>query len=172
MKYKLFDGWWKRYYCGCAFMIFAIAGIVLRAVWFGNTSELALWGVGLGCVYGAILLSAIFAQRRLLTYVIAEPNVFSAYSHGHRKLCSIDRRKSIYYACFSTPASGCGPIPLIALSNNLFVYSDYLGSITARKRFIQGYDWKKIVLMPYNEQTMPLLSLDKWQCVQMHDSEM
>ncbi len=54
---------------------------------------------------------------------------------------------------------------MIAISNEPFVYADYLGNIITRRRFIQGYDWKKVIIMPYDERTKPLLDLDAWRCV-------
>lgn len=86
-------------------------------------------------------------------------------AHMRRELCRIDLRQTVYYARFTTLASGCGKIPLIAISNEPFVYADYLGNIITRRRFIQGYDWKKVILMPYDERTKPLLDLDAWRCV-------
>ena len=163
MKYKLFQGWWVRFYFCCALMMSTIVGILVFAVWAGE--DMILWGMGLAGLYAVLWLCMIFMQRRLLTYVVTEPSAFCAYSLTRRELCRIDLRQTVYYARFTTLASGCGKIPLIAISNEPFVYSDYLGNIITRRRFIQGYDWKKVILMPYDERTKPLLDLDAWRCV-------
>ena len=163
MKYKLFQGWWVRFYFCCALMMSTIVGILVFAVWAGE--DMILWDMGLAGLYAVLGLCMIFMQRRLLTYVVTEPSAFCAYSLTRRELCRIDLRQTVYYARFTTLASGCGKIPLIAISNEPFVYADYLGNIITRRRFIQGYDWKKVILMPYDERTKPLLDLDAWRCV-------
>ena len=143
MKYKLFQGWWVRFYFCCALMMSTIVGILVFAVWAGE-EDMILWDVGLEGLYAVLWLCMIFMQRRLLTYVVTEPSAFCAYSLMRRELCRIDLRQTVYYARFTTLASGCGKIPLIAISNEPFVYADYLGNIITRRRFIQGYDWKKV----------------------------
>ena len=93
MKYKLFQGWWVRFYFCCALMMSTIVGVLVFAVWAGE--DMILWGM-------------IFMQRRLLTYVVTEPSAFCAYSLTRRELCRIDLRQTVYYARFTTLASGCG----------------------------------------------------------------
>ena len=51
MKYKLFQGWWVRFYFCCALMMSTIVGVLVFAVWAGE--DMILWGMGLagsGCV--------------------------------------------------------------------------------------------------------------------------
>ena len=93
MKYKLFQGWWVRFYFCCALMMSTIVGVLVFAVWAGE--DMILWGMGLAGLYAVL----------------------------------------------------------------------WLGNIITRRRFIQGYDWKKVILMPYDERTKPLLDLDAWRCV-------
>ena len=41
MKYKLFQGWWVRFYFCCALMMSTIVGILVFAVWAGE--DMILW---------------------------------------------------------------------------------------------------------------------------------
>ena len=106
MKYKLFQGWWVRLYFCCALMMSTIVGVLVFAVWAGE--DMILWGMGLAGLYAVLWLCMIFMQRRLLTYVVTEPSAFCAYSLTRRELCRIDLRQTVYYARFTTLASGCG----------------------------------------------------------------
>lgn len=43
MKYKLFQGWWGRFYFCCALMMSTIVGVLVFAVWAGE--DMILWGM-------------------------------------------------------------------------------------------------------------------------------
>lgn len=73
MKYKLFQGWWVRFYFCCALMMSTIVGILVFAVWAGE--DMILWDVGLEGLYAVLWLCMIFMQRRLLTYVVTETSL-------------------------------------------------------------------------------------------------
>ena len=54
MKYKLFQGWWARFYFCCALMMSTIVGILVFAVWAGE--DMILWDVGLAGLYAVLWL--------------------------------------------------------------------------------------------------------------------
>ena len=60
MKYKLFQGWWGRFYFCCALMMSTIVGVLVFAVWAGE--DMILWGMGLAGLYAVLWLCMIIMQ--------------------------------------------------------------------------------------------------------------
>ena len=109
-----------------------------------------------GIVFGGIVF-----VRRLYAYVIANESMFCGYSFYHKKKCTVYRGKPVYYAVFETTLGGTSR-KLVALSNEPF---EYRVASKHGVKFVQSYDIKKIVVLPYNESTKPLLNLEQWNNV-------
>ena len=61
MKYKLFQGWWVRFYFCCALMMSTIVGVLVFAVWAGE--DMILWGMGLAGLCSALAVYDFHAEK-------------------------------------------------------------------------------------------------------------
>lgn len=77
-----------------------------------------------------------------------------------KKLCTITTTNPTYYAVFTSPQGMLSTDRFIVLSNEPFEYQTTYG--VAKVRFIQHYNMAKQIVIPYNEQTIPILNLDAW----------
>ena len=56
-----------------------------------------------------------------------------------------------------------GRLEFIAISNSPFEYQETYG--IAKVRFLQHYDMAKQIVLPYDNQTIKLLDIQKWHKV-------
>ena len=157
MKIYLSKYWRINSLVNFCVMIFIIVGTVLFFVWSNDSEDYIM--VLAASLYVLILGCILVGSKRFHTYVIVEKHEIYSYSLFSKKLCTITTTNPIYYAVFTTP-QGLNTSKFIALSNEPFEYQTTYG--VAKVRFIQHYNMEKIIVLPYNIQTIPILNLDEW----------
>ena len=121
-------------------------------------------------VFTAVILCLFTMIWRALIHTKVEPNSYQSFL-GKRKQCYVDRTKDIYYTVFGYPAKkvdSYGKDSYIAFSNEPFVAKYYL---TNWGSFINKYDTKKIILLPYYEEIVPYLNVENWHKIEMEYPE-
>ena len=162
MKIYLSTYWRKSNLFNLCMIIFIVIGTIIFCIWTeGNEEDYVIILCSLLYILG--FGGIIVGSRKFLTYVLVENNLFQSYSFFNNKLCEVDINKPIYYVIFNTPQGQFANSQFIAISNEMFHYQAFYG--ITKIRFIQYYDWKKQIILPYNKQTILLLELDKWNKV-------
>ena len=123
-------------------------------------------------LYGVIMMAFVeivilCSCHRFLTYVVVSNDVYTSYILKKR-LCEIDRKKTIYYVIFSANEGVFSRKDYIVLSNDPFEYEEKcsLRIFPWEKRpLLAGYDTKKQIALPYNQETRLILEIEKWKLV-------
>lgn len=82
------------------------------------------------------------------------------------KSCAPSQRQmrfAVYYTIFVSPGGAACCEEFIAISNSPFEYQKTYG--IAKVRFLQHYDMAKQIVLPYDNQTIKLLDIQKWHKV-------
>ena len=97
---------------------------------------------------------------RLLIHTKIDEEGYQSYL-GKRELCYINKEKQIYYAIFGYPLrkKTVGKGAYIAFSDEPFLAKEFL---TPYKSFFEAYNVKKIIVLPYNEETIMYFETAKW----------
>lgn len=107
-------------------------------------------------------LFMIFSYRRC-SYAVIEPAVIHSHSMFGRAKCRVDLNETVYYVQFEAKSLFKDDEKYIAISNQVFRYQPYgAHNLT----FLQTYDQKSIIAMPYNDKTKELLDTEHWANVQ------
>ena len=120
--------------------------------------------------FWVVILCLFTMIWRFLIHTKVEDYFYQSYL-GRRKQCYVDRTKDIYYTVFGYPAKkvdSYGKDSYIAFSNEPFVAKYYL---TNWGSFINKYDTKKIILLPYYEEIVPYLNVENWHKIEMEYPE-
>lgn len=158
MKIYLSKYWRQNSLFILCLMILLIVALVFFCFWSNDREDYIMvlctsWFV---LILGCILI----CSQKFLTYAIVEKHEIHSYSLFSKKLCTITTTSPIYYAVFSSPQGMLSTNRFIVLSNEPFEYQATYG--VAKVRFIQHYNMAKQIVLPYNEQTIPILNLDAW----------
>lgn len=138
MKIYLSKYWRQNSLFILCLMILLIGALVFFCIWSNDREDYIMVLCAAWCVF--ILGCILVCSKRFLTYAIVEKHEIHSYSFFSKKLCT--KR-------------------FIVLSNEPFEYQATYGA--AKVRFIQHYNMAKQMVLPYNEQTIPILNLDAWQ---------
>ena len=122
--------------------------------------------------YGFLLLSLLlfdviygflcFLMRKYLTTVIINDGIYQSY-FIKKQLCQINGNNKIYYAVIKAYESSREMKSYIVLSQNEFQLPTDIRKI--ENDFLRTYDWKKMIILPYNDKTIHYLNIDKWELV-------
>lgn len=117
------------------------------------------------CAAWFILVAAclLFFSRRLCTYAVIEEDHIQSFLPTSQILCTISTTDAVYYAIFTSPEGSAHGKEFIAISNSPFEYQETYG--IAKVRFLQHYDMAKQIVLPYDNQTIKLLDIQKWHKV-------
>ena len=113
-----------------------------------------------------VVILCLFAMIwRSLVHTKVEEDSYQSYL-GRRKQCYVDRTKDIYYTVFGYPLrkDTYGKNAYIAFSNEPFTANSSL-------TIFNGYDTKKVIVVPYYEETLPYLDVEKWHKIEMEYPE-
>ena len=137
-------------------MIFLIAATVFFCAWSRDREDYIM----VLCVtwWVFILACILVCSKRFLTYVIVEKDEIHSYSFFSRELCTVTTANPTYYAVFTTPQGMLSTKKFVALSNEPFEYQVTYG--VAKVRFIQHYNMKKQIVLPYDDEVISLLNFD------------
>ena len=164
MKIYLSDYWRKSSLFNLCSMIFIIISSIFFYFyyWSGDGEDYLIFVLESP---GLIALSLVLLNSlRFLRYVIIEEHLFHGYSFFNKKLCTLDTAMPTYYAIFKTTQGFLCVKQFIVLSNESFIFQDNISNMF-KKRFIARYDLKKQIVLPYDEQTIPLLNIEGWHKV-------
>ena len=122
--------------------------------------------------YGFLLfLSLLFAMewllitfllRKYFSYVVVNDNIYQSY-FLKQQLCQINGNQKIYYALIKTYENSREIKPYIVLSEQKFQLPENTRKL--EHGFLTTYDWKKLILLPYNDQTVQLIDVSMWELV-------
>lgn len=158
MKIPLSDYWRKSSLFNLCLLIFIVFGTIAFCIWSRDKEVYIIVICALPFII--ILIAMLLCSRRFLTYVIVEAHQTQAYSFFNKELCSINFDTQVYYSIFKSTEGGIYTKQFIAVSNVPFKYQPVYGA--SKIKFIQHYDLKKQIVMPYNEKIIPFLKLDDW----------
>lgn len=117
-----------------------------------------------------------FPHRRQMMNIFIEENVICSRQFGKVK-CQIHTDRETYYSIFESDylqgvrARG----RYIMFSHEPFVYADCAGTTSVPDRAypsVARYDVTKQIILPYNEQTIPLLPVENWIRLNRADASM
>lgn len=117
------------------------------------------------CAAWFVLVAAclVIFSRRLCTYAVIEESHIQSFLPTSQILCTISTTAAVYYAIFTSPEGSAHGKEFIAISNSPFEYQETYG--IAKVRFLQHYDMAKQIVLPYDNQTIKLLDIQKWHKV-------
>ena len=123
-------------------------------------------------IYGLVMMTVVeiiilCSCHRLLTYVSVENGFYKSYLFK-KCLCVIDRSKPIYYVIFSAQEGMFSKREFIVISNEPFTYEEKRSLRIfpwEQKPLIVSYDTQKQLALPYNQETRPILEINKWKSV-------
>lgn len=122
-------------------------------------------GVPVGLIIAVFPLSI---YHRQLTRISIDDCRCVSYSILQKKLCSVSFDQTVYYSIFYVTFLYAKQVRFIALSNEPFTCELHHTNLN-RKSFFGTYDTSKIVVLPYDETTIPLLRVYEWHCVGQSD---
>lgn len=158
MKIYLSTYWRISNLLNLCMIIIIIIGTIIFCIWSNSSEDYIMVLCALIHILG--FGGIIVCSRKFLTYILWEKPLFQSYSFFKTKLCEVDTSKPVYYKIFQTPQGQFENGQFIAISNEQFQYQEIYG--IAKIRFIQYYDWKKQIVLPYNQKTILLLEIDNW----------
>lgn len=161
MKIYLSDYWRKNSLFNLCLIILIIVGTVIFCAWSRDSEDYIM--IICSAWFVLVLSSILLCSKRFLTYIIVGTNQVHSYSIFNKRLCTVDTTTPTYYAIFKTSQGFLCVKQFIALSNKPFQYQPVYG--ISRVRFIQHYNMKVQIVLPYNEKTIPLLKLEEWHNV-------
>ena len=114
-------------------------------------------------VYALAALLLLIMTRRFLTYVKINRDKMESFIF-RKSLCKVDCREKVYYAIFDGRESLYSTVKYIAVSNEPFEYYDVprFQFFKAKKPFLSTYDIKKVIVVPYHKETIPVLPIEEW----------
>ena len=143
-----------------------IVGPFILFVWIGEAS--AWWLFPPCAVLGVILIffMVIIDPYMYMRVLVSERDITS-YSFFKRQFCRVELDKPVYYAkCYLRSGRGWERL-MLAVSNSPFECSlleakPFMNPYDKRLTFQRRYDRRKIVVLPYDEETKPWLPLERW----------
>ena len=158
MKFDLSKGW--KIAIGIMWFMLGVVDIILIYPRLKNGT------------YGFLLLSLLlfdmvwgffcFLMRKYLTTVIIKDGIYQSY-FIKKQLCGIDGNNKIYYAVIKAYESSREMKSYIVLSQNEFQLPTDIRKI--ENHFLRTYDWKQLIIVPYNDETLKYLNIDKWELI-------
>lgn len=115
----------------------------------------------LAVIYELMLCGLLFGLKRRSTYAKLKGDKLTSYSLLGKSLCTLDLNRPIYFAIFEASSIGLD-VYLVALSATLFTHRIDNGEGRNKKDFLQCYDMKSIILLPYDTETVSVLHMGKW----------
>ena len=112
-----------------------------------------------------VLLYPTIKKIKFMAYVKINEDEIESFLF-RKSLCKVDRRKTVYYAFFYGSEALTSTMKYIAISNSPFECYDLppFKFFTFRfpKNFLDTYDIKNQIVVPYHEETISVLQIDGW----------
>ncbi len=161
MRIDLSKKWQQsRLFLLCLIAVISV-GTAVFCIWSNSKEDYIMCLCAAWCILVATCL--LFFSRRLCTYAIIEEDHIQSFSVASQKLCTISTADAVYYTIFVSPGGAACCEEFIAISNSPFEYQKTYG--IAKVRFLQHYDMAKQIVLPYDNQTIKLLDIQKWHKV-------
>lgn len=148
----------------CIQMLCITMGILSLWKGFGVMLLLSLCGLVIMTLAEIVILCGCY---RFFTYTVVEKDFYTSYIFKKR-LCVLDKKKTIYYVIFSAVEGRFSRKEYIVLSNEPFLYEEKRSLRIfpwENKPLIVSYNTHKQIALPYNQETRPFLEIDKWKLV-------
>ena len=158
MRIVLSKEW--RIACGMLWIMLMIVHAYMLYLWgregYYMLFLMIFWPIDLlGCVM-------IFLVRKMLVYTKINNNVYES-GFMKKSLCRIDGNLKTYYAIVNVFESTRNVKSYIVLSESKF--DKPIDKKKMERDFLRTYDWKKFIVLPYNDKTICFLNIDKWELV-------
>lgn len=161
MRIDLSKKWQQsRLFLLCLIAVISV-GTAVFCIWSNSKEDYIMCLCAAWFILAAACL--LFFSRRLCTYAVIEEDHIQSFSAASQKLCTISTADAVYYTIFTSPEGSAHGKEFIAISNSPFEYQETYG--IAKVRFLQHYDMAKQIVLPYDNQTIKLLDIQKWHKV-------
>lgn len=167
MKIEAFKGEKYSAYFFLGIMAMIVLSSIQSCIWLNDEEDYIL----VLCVLPFVIVWSylFYIVRKSFAYVIWENKYIQSYSFFKRKLCEVDLNKPVYYIVFKIQNGRYMGRRYVAISNEPFQYQPVYG--IAKMEFIYHYDWKKIIIVPYERQTILLVKFEEWQNIEELSAE-
>ena len=102
-----------------------------------------------------------FGYGRELFHTVIDANGYQSYRF-RKKHCYVDKHEEIYYSIFDFPYY---KEYYIAFSNEPFkmFWMTYMLKNGLVLNYVQTYDYRKVIVLPYNQKTMLEFDIENWK---------